>query len=455
MYRYADDPDFGEIFKDCQEGKESKFLLHDGYLFYGSRLCIPRCSLRTVIIADLHGGGLGGHFGCDKTLGLVVEKFYWPRMHRDVTKHVERCRECHIAKSKSQNTGSYTPLPVPESPWEDVSMDFVLGLPKTRRGVDSILVVVDRFSKMTHFLPCTKTFDATHVAQLYFREIVKLHGVPKSITSDRDPKFVSHFWRTLWRKMGTHLQFSSSHHPQTDCQTEVVNRSLGNLLRSLVGEEKKNWDLTLAQAEFAYNMSKNRSTGKCPFEIVYGVIPNGPLDLLPLPVTNRISGDAEDMAAHIKNLHAQVKRKLEEINQKYKSAADKHRRYMEFKEGDLVWINLRKERFPRGKAGKLNARADGPFRVLKRLGENAYQIELPGDMEVSATFNVADLQPYYENIRLQDFDSRTSHFKQGETNEGQSDMTAGSINPYAQDLNDYCLARDRSRREIKRPNKFQ
>ncbi|KAL6191520.1 hypothetical protein ACLB2K_037910 [Fragaria x ananassa] len=255
--------------------------------------------------------------------------------------------------------------------------------------------------------------------------------------------------------MGTHLKFSSSHHPQTDGQTKVVNRSLGNLLRSLAGKEKHKWDLTFSQAEFSYNMSKNRTTGKCPFEIVYGVIPNSPLDLLPLPISNRFSGDAEDMAEHIKELHSQVKKRLEESNQKYKVEADKHRRYMEFKEEDLVWIKLCKERFPRGKYGKLSARADGPLRVLKIIGENAYQIELPRDMEVSTTFNVADLQLYYESVSSQSFDSRASHFKQGETSEGPSVETAGTSNPCAEDLKDYCLARDRCRREIKRPNKFQ
>jgi hypothetical protein len=144
-------------------------------------------------------------------------------------------------------------------------MDFVLSLPRMQRGVDSIFVVVDRFSKMAHFIPCQKTSDVTHIANFLFKDVIRLHGLSKSIVSDRDTKFIRHFWRTLWKKLGTDLAFSSTYHPQTDGQIEVVNGSLGDFLRSLVVEHHSSWDKILPQAEFAYNDSVNRSTRKSPF----------------------------------------------------------------------------------------------------------------------------------------------------------------------------------------------
>jgi hypothetical protein len=178
---YDEDVNFGKIWELCKTGRHEDYFLQDGFLFKGVLLCIPKCSLREYIIKELHSGGLGGHFGRDKTVGLVKEKYFWPTIYRDVTHYVKRCRICQTCKGQSQNTGAYTPLPPPKSPWQDVSMDFVVGLPRTQRGNDSIFVVVDRFSKMAHFISCKKTMDASYIASLYFNEVVKHHGVPMTL----------------------------------------------------------------------------------------------------------------------------------------------------------------------------------------------------------------------------------------------------------------------------------
>ncbi|RVW54342.1 Transposon Ty3-I Gag-Pol polyprotein [Vitis vinifera] len=234
-----------------------------------------------------------------------------------------------------------------------------------------------------------------HVAALFFKEVVRLHGLPQSIVSDRDVKFMSYFWKTLWAKLGTQLKFSSSFHPQTDGQTEVVNRSLGNLLRCIVRDQLRKWDNVLPQAEFAFNSSINRTTGYSPFEVTYGLKPKQPVDLIPLPTSVHTSQDGDAFARHIRDIHEKVREKIKISNENYKEAADAHRRYIQFQEGDLVMVRLRPERFHPSTYQKLQAKKAGPFRVLKRLGENAYLLELPSNLHFSPIFNVEDLHIYH------------------------------------------------------------
>jgi len=296
-------------------------------------------------------------------------------------------------------------------------MDFIVGLPRTKKGRDSIFVVVDRFSKMAHFIACHKTDDAFNVANLFFREVVRLHGVPRTIVSDRDVKFLSYFWKTLWGKLGTKLLFSTSSHPQTDGQTEVTNRTLGTLLRAVIKTNLKSWEDALPHVEFAYNRTVHSSTKLTPFECVYGLNPLTPLDLKPLPMKERADFDADKQVELMKDLHQRTREKLLSKAEQTATKANKGRREMIFQPGDLVWLHLRKERFPEQRKSKLSPRGDGPFKVLKKVGDNAYVLELPAEYGVSPVFNVGDLSPFYG---YQEEDSGTNPFQEGEIDEGSS-----------------------------------
>ncbi|KAH0716655.1 hypothetical protein KY290_012917 [Solanum tuberosum] len=435
-FLYANDSDFGEIFAECKLGPFEKFNLQDEFLFKENKLCVPNCSLRELFVREAHCGGLMGHFGVPKTLGILSEHFYWPSMRKDVEKVCSYCLECKQAKFRTLPHGLYIPLPVSNSPWIDISMDFILGLPKTKYGKDSIFVVVDRFSKMAHFIPCKKTNDTSHVADLFVKEVVKLHGIPRTIVSDRDTKFISHCWRILWGKLGTKLLFSTSCHPQTDGQTEVVNRTLGNMLRAVLKGKLTSWKDYLPIVEFADNRTFHSSTGKTPFEVVYGFNPLTPLDLLPLPTNDFANLDGKKKADMMKKIHEQTRLAIEKKNKEVALRRNKGRKYVVFKPGDLVWVHMRKEIFPSKRKTKLDPRGSGPYKVLGRIGGNAYKLDLPGEFQVSATFNVSDLSHFDA-----DLNSRTNSLQ-----EKGNDSIQGSSTP----LKDKDEALETPRRPITR-----
>jgi hypothetical protein len=210
----ATDFDFKDGYENCKEGRTwNKYVLHDYLLYHANKFCVPASSVRLLFLQKTHGGALMGHFVVKKTKDVLAAHFFWPKMRHDVEHYVSQCTICNKAKPRLNPNVLYMPLPIPSVPWEDISMDFVLVLPRTKRGMDSIFVVVNHFSKMDHFIPCHKSDNALHVADLFFFEIVRLHGVPNTIALDRDAKFLSHFWRTLWFKLRTKLLFSTICHP--------------------------------------------------------------------------------------------------------------------------------------------------------------------------------------------------------------------------------------------------
>ena len=216
-------------------------------------LCIPKFSdLRLLLLHDVHNAAIAGHLGFDKTYTTLRRLAYWPMMSVDVRNYVASCSSCQRNKAvRRLPAGLLHPLEVPEQRWDTVTMDFVVKLPMTARKHDAITVFVDKVSKQVHFAPSRTTDTATDVANCFFSNIFRLHGLPLTIVSDRDTKFTSTFWRRLQERLGTKLAMSSSFHPQMDGQSERAIQTLKTMLRALVNHKQDDWDLYLPAAEFA------------------------------------------------------------------------------------------------------------------------------------------------------------------------------------------------------------
>ncbi|GLI65112.1 hypothetical protein VaNZ11_008562 [Volvox africanus] len=235
-------------------------------------------ALRYNILARFHEDPLAGHPGSTRLAELVRRSFWWPRVVKDAENFVQRCSLCQRYKALSgKGQGLLQPLPIPDAPWESVSMDFIVALPKTEGGYDSVFVMVDRLTKMVHLAPCTSSCTAEQTARLFFNNVVRLHSVPKNVISDHGGQFTSKFWEALCELVGMHVHLSTAYHPQSDGQTERTNRMLGNMLRNFAGRTPSVWDTFLTSAEFALNNAVNRSTGQSPFFFNYGFHPALPV----------------------------------------------------------------------------------------------------------------------------------------------------------------------------------
>jgi hypothetical protein len=300
--------------------------------------------------------------------------------------------------SNQKQAGPLQPLSIPTRNWESVSMDLITDLPLTARGYDAVLVVVDRLSKMTHFSPCKKTISSLELAQLFTKEIIRLHGFQRSLVMDRDPRFTSQFWKDLCAMFGTKLRLSTAFHPQTDGQTERMNRTLEDCLRHYVSPTQADWDLHLAPMEFAINNAKQDSTGLSPFQMNYGLDPLTPLNM----DMDCKAPTAQEMASTIEKNMQRAKASLRAAQDRMKNYTDKSRRIVEFKAGDKVLLNTKNIHLHVVGPKKLLPRWCGPFKVLKAIGPVAYKLELPENMKIHNVFHVALLKAYRSDTRSYD-----------------------------------------------------
>ncbi|KAL0556992.1 hypothetical protein IC582_005510 [Cucumis melo] len=331
----------------AEAGQAVEFSISsDGGLLFQRRLCVPSDSaVKTELLSEAHSSPFSMHPGSTKMYQDLKRVYWWRNMKREVAEFVSKCLVCQQVKAPRQKpAGLLQPLSVLEWKWENVSMDIITGLPRNLRGFTVIWVVVDRLTKSAHFVPGKSTYTASKWAQLYMSEIVRLHGVPLSIFSDRDARFTSKFWKGLQTALGTRLDFNIAFHPQTEGQTERLNQVLEDMLRACALEFPGSSDSHLHLMEFAYNNSFQATIGMAPFEALYGKCCRSPVCW-------------------------------------------------------GMWVFLKVApmkgilRFER--RGKLSPRFVGPFEILERIGPIAYRLALtPSLSAVHDVFHVSMLRKY-------------------------------------------------------------
>ncbi|GJU66910.1 putative nucleotidyltransferase, ribonuclease H [Tanacetum coccineum] len=331
-----EDGELWSVVQNMKNGKQEEFRVDDhGVIWYGNRLCVPDdSSLREAILTEAHSSPFSIHPGSTKMYRDLKQNFWWNGMKQEVARFVAKCLTCQQVKIEHQRaSGLLQPLDIPTWKWDQISMDFVTGLPRTFKKNDAIWVVVDRLTKSAHFLPIQQGYSVSKLAEIFQQEIIRLHGTPTSIVSDRDPRFTSRFWKGLQNAWGTRLKFSTAFHPQTDRQTELGERVI---------EGPKLVEVTNEKVAIA-------------------------------------------------------KEKLKEARSRQKSYADRHRRALKFEPGDRVFLKVSPCRGVRhfGLKGKLSPRFIGPFKILDRVGEVSYRLALPPQLaHVHNVFHVSLLRGY-------------------------------------------------------------
>jgi hypothetical protein len=403
---YANDPLFAKVLKNPEHHKP--FSVENGLVYTENRgkekvLCIPNGktvkgqSLRGIIAEQAHE--VLGHFGGQRTSDYIRRWYWWPRVNGNIEEFCKACVECQRAKTSNRKpTGLLHTLPIPTKPWESIGMDFIGPFPESQ-GYDYLWVVICRLTSRVHVIPVKTTITATQLSWIYVKEIVRLHGLPKSIVSDRDPKFTSRWWREVHHLLGAKLLMSTSFHPQTDGTTERVNRSIGQILRIMVDADQKNWVDKCPLMEFALNSSINESTGYAPFELDGGYIPSM---IREVPSSTKTPPGVHEFAdralQHLQDAHDAI---IESRVYQVYNANQRRRQEPEIQLNDLVYLSTKNLNLPRGRASKLLPKFIGPYPIIEVHEDSSnYRVGLPTELAkrgIHNNFHASLLRKHHPN----------------------------------------------------------
>ncbi|KAJ0524802.1 putative nucleotidyltransferase, Ribonuclease H [Helianthus annuus] len=366
----------------------------DGAYYVTGRIWVPLYGdLRELVMDEAHKSRYSVHPGSDKMYHDLKTTYWWPGMKSHIATYVSKCLTYARVKTEYQKPAGLLQQPeIPKWKWEQISMDFVTGLPRSQRGNDTIWVIVDRLTKSAHFLAIKETDKFSTLAEIYLKEVVSRHGVPTSIISDRDARFTSELWQAMHKSFGSRLDMSTAYHPQTDGQSERTIQTLEDMLRACVIDFGKNWEKHLPLVEFSYNNSYHTSIQAAPFEALYGRKCRSPLCWAEVG-DSQITGP--EMVVDTTEKIAQIRQRMAAARDRQKSYADKRRKPLEFQVGDRVLLKVSPwkgvVRF--GKRGKLNPRYIGPFEITEKIGKVAYRLNLPEELStVHNVFHVSNLK---------------------------------------------------------------
>jgi transposase InsO family protein len=368
---------------------DKNFTIKDDILCWKNRIYVPE-GLRQAVMRSEHDSKIAGHFGRERTMELLSRNFYWVNMERDIRKYCSECDNCQRTKApRHAKHGLLHPLELACKPWTHISTDFITDLPESE-GATIILVVVDRFTKMAHFIPLKKK-DSPTVARAYLENVWKYHGFPEDVVSDRDTTFMGSFFTDLYNYLGIKRSMSTAYHPQTDGQTERINQVIESYLRSYCNYEQNDWASMLAMAEYAYNNSKHSTTKISPFYANYGFEPrtNWPTEI-------QFRNLASELYGHYMNtVHSNLSKWLEESIESMRRNYNKKRKDIEpIKKGELVMLNGKNIR-AKHRCRKLEDKMLGPFEVSS-VGSNLRycKLKLPESWKIHPVFNIELLERY-------------------------------------------------------------